>query len=272
MAWIPQPQLHELLQAGDPKVNFILLVGLVIFGFLAAGRSPGPRSSQQPPDGQEEDPASAANSRSFLFVLAALFLAVPFGFWLLAQFGPNLSLPRYSLPMVLGWVLLIALALHRLAIPVDSIFGKRVSLLFSVTFLLVYAPLDASFKPSSAAPRWPAATAAFQDAALRDCVIATADSLTYLPRFAMDFAPKRFVYVCRGAQEMARWHRFNPTLQLADVAEFLRDHSRFILLNDRLDHPEWSRWLELRLQADPAWRVTVLAADGDSLLLLAERK
>jgi MFS family permease len=271
-AWIARPRLSELLQAVDPKINFVLLTGIVVLLFLAASRLSLARSDDCVGTPPGENPSIYATSRAFLLAVAIAWLAVPLGFWLLAQFGPNLSLPRYALPMTLGWVVLIALLLHRLALPAAVTLREQLCLLLGVAALLTYAPFDAIVKPARGTPPWPAEIAVFRNSALRDCAIATADSLTYLPRLAAGFESTRLVCVCRHEHEVVVWRRFNPSLRLATAAEFLRDHPRFLLLNDRLDHPEWSRWLEVQLQGDPAWRVTSLAAGSGSLLLLVERR
>ena len=146
-AWIPRPRLHELLGTGQPQINVVLLAGVVVGYILTAGRNPTPPGGATLTAQLSEDSTIEACSRHFLFVLAVAFLTVPFAFWLLAQLGPNLSLPRYSLPMMLGWTALLALGLHAVALPVANTLWRRASLGVGVGALMAYAPVDAMLKP-----------------------------------------------------------------------------------------------------------------------------
>lgn len=276
-SWIPKPALAALPEAcaaGVP-VAFCVVAILAVADF-ASRRAAGPAdaAAEPPPapDALEVEAAEALRLRRRALGLAAFgaTVVVPVLAFGVSRVGTSIFLDRYFIPGVVGWATLLAAVASRVfAAPI----GRAADVLAA---LLVAAALSA-----------PIAVAVLADDASRtgdlpptaaahpDLPVAFETPHYYLPAFHYGPRSERFHYVLDWEAANAEGSDLNSTVdykllkslkekfprhQIDESAAFLAAHPRFLVVDYSV-----RRWSEVRLESDPAYRVTPL---GQSVSLV----
>jgi hypothetical protein len=222
--WIPKPGPTAAFHPFDPGLEvapvyfiFAALAVLAAWRWFRGDRAEEPRESTAPSD-------------SHLILLAALFLAVPYGVLALTWAGMPTLIDRYSLPALLAFPILLTSAIRSLLRGEDSTPSRAIKAL-AVAGMLVWPALDAwtwvRDHPAAKPPSDP-------DFVLAAPVRVTTDPHVYFRRHYYDRAHRpSLVFVARSAKIAAALRQFHPAINAVTVDELLARYPRFAVVADQ---------------------------------------
>lgn len=254
--WIAEPTSYSLFEPLPGFLSWqpiILTILLVIFAYALA-----PQNRQQ----LESSESSSSNSHLFpLFVISFSLILLPYVFVLVSLWYRPLLVTRYFLPTILGWSLLIGLAVEiiqrypisfRLHLTPET--RERWSRLLLVCSLLYLAASLLGFL-SRGDNVHRQAREFVRELDEQELPVASFIDHAYLPLLYYGSAevPVRFLRPEYDARNQL-WPIFNPLVQVTDVDEYLESNPHFLLISlgtHRLN--EFRR----KLQEDTNYQVTL---------------
>lgn len=252
--WIRKPGPAAAFHPFDAGIGvdtaYFVLAGFVALLVMEAIR----RSSAK------DEPREPFSPPLHLVLVAALFVAEPYGLLALSWAGKPMLIERYSLPVLLGIALLFAMAVRGLLPPVQRIgapaWTRRLDRSIRtgvIAALLIWPVADAVSRIRSGPP--PKPKGSDDPAFVREApAILTSDPHAYFVRhYQAGGRPevalgKPFLLVAHSPEEKAGFLRFYPALKVATLDEALAAHPRFALIYDWAEKGVYSEWLELELR------------------------
>jgi len=269
-SWVPVPSFEDLFSVLNNGVPIVFL--LLILCLLAVVRL---RDLADKPVDAEAKPE---RTLAPLVMLAAGFVLVPpTAAWLISQVAVSIFVFRYFLPGVLGWAVLLALCAQML---VGGTLDRRKQLsssrpgltaAWAAFGLLVMVPVVTAVT----IPR-PQPPGSLEKPYFPELPLVLQSPLSYLPRFHYD---KQRVYLFPLDWEAAlangsslnapQDYKLMTTMKrhyhfpnLLETDQLLKKYDRFLVLREA-----GRRWSALRLESNPAYKITPLPYN----LLLVER-
>ena len=293
-AWIPVPDLNQLtlllVPTASPFLSLAVILLLIISGILFVLRRIIYRNEEL-----AREQASSATEIS-LRILAFLFLAVPLGVWIVSRTVKPLFVGRYMIPVALAWAILLAYLassiIERGKSQLPEALGRKLTsaVLGVVATLLVIRPI--AYARSLLNESFPG----INDGAYgyQDLPIVTSQSHDFVKRFHYSPERSRYFFVLDwdaavdvrsglfGPQEyktMDALKRDYPEVfgdHIVQLSDFLSKQDRFLVLADTNYRPRYMaqdfhrpRWLETRIQNNPAYKTSTLGmVDGRRLLFV----
>jgi hypothetical protein len=294
-SWIPVPDLNQLTSLLVPSASpFLFTLVLIISGILFVFRRIIYREEEL---AQEQGSSPTEVS---LRILAFLFLAVPLGVWIVSRTVKPLFVGRYMLPVALAWAILLAyLALQiieRGKSQLPESLRRKVTpvVLWGITMLLLIHPIAyARSLLNESFPGTHDGTYGY-----RDLPIVTTHSHDFVKRFHYSPEWSRYFFVLdweaaldvqsglfspQEYKTMDALKRDYPDIfgdHIVQLSDFLSKQDRFLVLADTNYRPRYMaqdfhrpRWLETRIQNNPAYKTSALGmVDGRRLLLVQKVK
>jgi hypothetical protein len=296
-AWIPVPDLNKLTLAlvpsASPFFSLVIILLLLISAIHSVSRANDSRSQQVP----REQASSAAEVS--LLILACLYLAVPLCVWIVSRTVKPLFIVRYMIAGTLAWAILLAYLASRIIengkSQLSAPLGRKLAsvLLWALTIILLTHPITYAWSvPNEEFP-------GIHDAkyGYRDLPIITTFSHDFMKRFHYSPERKRYFFVLdweaaldprsglfspqeyKAMDALRRDYRRVYRDHIVQLSDFLTRRDRFLVLADT-NRPtcmpqdfHCPRWLEMRIENNPAYKVTALGAvDGRRLLLVQKVK
>lgn len=274
--FMPKPNILDMFLMASAYIHPIYLALVLMLGVAALlelsseGRLSGSLGSQAPLVTAETPEEQSGRAR--LFVFGLLFSIVPILVWALCQVISPAYIPRYMIPVVIGYsVLFTHLAERTVTAKLPAERGAllqgplRTRLMIAYVAVLLIVPVGQSIvNKKTPAPGY------------GDASVGHAD-LPVVYEHAHDFVPRafytgqgnRFHYVLDAEiavdklntghaandyvilENLAKYHA--DLYHVEQVRDFLRDHDEFLVFH-RPDNPGY-RWLELRLMNRPDYTV-----------------
>jgi hypothetical protein len=292
-AWIPIPKLDNLTASLIPSVSpffsLVILLLLVISGVqfvsMVAVNPQYSQSSKQvfPELRTEISPV----------MLACLFLAVPVFVWIVSHNIKPLFIARYMIPSALSWSILVAYLCSRIWLGEAEWVGvsrmlSALPLLALMVVLLMHPIIWAWSLPKEQFPGVNDGKYGYGK-----LPIVTPFSHDFMKRFHYSPERKRYFFVLdweaaldprsglfspQEYKAMDALRRDYPRVyrdHIVQLSDFLTRRDRFLVLADT-NRPTCTpqdfhcpRWLEMRIENNPGYKVTALGAvDGRQLLLV----
>jgi hypothetical protein len=306
-AWIPVPDLNQLILVLVPSASsflsliiiLLLLISAIRFVFRAINSRGGSTNSKDGPSSSAPILARPATEVS-LRILAFIFLAVPVCVWVVSRTIKPLFVPKYMIPVSLAWAILLAYAasklIERSRSRLPAALGRKLApvVLCVICIILLIHPI--TYARSLLNESFPGINDSKYG--YGDLPIVTSHSHDFVKRFHYSPERKRYFFVLDwdaaldvrsglfGPQEyktMEALKRDYPEIfgdHVVQLSDFLARHDRFLILADMNYRPRWTaqdfhrpRWLETRIQNNPAYQTTVLGlVDGRRLMLVQKVK
>lgn len=243
--WIPVPPpttiFHPFNAWIDPNISYFVFFGLsIITAMVGYERSRTGKITIQTP----------GNLPWHLVLLACAFLAVPYAVLILSWAGKPLLVDRYSLPALLGLVLLAGFLGRSLWIThnadEDSPWLRQATKLIQAGILtgLFCLPLIDAISLARNNHRNIPRASTDPDFVGQATVVVTSDPHTYYIRHFESDNSQLLCYVVRSAEFSHVLHQFNRGLNAMTLDEFVADHDHFVLIADVPEHD----WMEAELR------------------------
>jgi hypothetical protein len=293
-AWIPIPDLNKLTLAlvpsASPFFSVVIMLLLIISAIQFVNGASDSRNVQL-----HNEQASSADEVS-LPILSCLFLAVPLCVWILSRTVKPLFVARYMIPGTLAWAILLAYLASRLIerekLRFSGALGLKLAsvLLWGLTIILLIYPITYAWTFRS--EPFPG----IRDAnyGYRNLPIVTTFSHDFMKRFHYSPERKRYFFALdweaaldvrsglfspqeyKAMDALKRDYRKVFGDHIVQLSDFLGRHDRFLVLAETNYWPTCTaqdvhcpRWLEMRIQNNPTYKVTALGGvDGRRLLLV----
>jgi len=292
-SWIPEPSLNRLIfmlvPSGSRFLSLVIILVLATSAIRFVFSAVTSRHEQLAP----EQPSSATEVS--LRILAFSFLTVPLFIWIISRTLKPLFVERYMIPATLAWAILLAYLASRIIERGKSQLPEAWCRKLSPVFLWAFA-LILLVQPLAYAQSLDESFPGMNDAkyGYRDLPIVTAHCHDFIQRFHYSPERSRYFFVMdweaaldvrsglSGPQEyktMDALKRAYPEVfddHIIQLSDFLSRHDRFLVLADRGYRPRWTaqllhypRWLDVRIQSNPAYQINTLGMiDGERLLLV----
>lgn len=269
-SWVPVPSATDLFPVLNNGISIAFV--LVVLCLLAVVTLKGLADRPLVPRVQQQ------RTLAPLILLAAAFVIVPpTAAWVISQVVVSIFYFRYLLPGVLGWAILLALCAQLFVVGTldrdKELFSSRLNRAAALAAfaLLVLAPVAMAVRiPRSEVP------GSAERPYFQELPIVLQSPHAWWPRFHYD---KQREYFCivdlevalakRSALNSPQDYKLLRTMKrhynfpgIVETNQFLQDHDRFLVLKER-----GRRWSEMRLESNPAYRITPLRKD----LLLVEK-
>jgi hypothetical protein len=244
-AWIPIPPPTTIFHPFNPGIDFqsayFVFFGLAILAALAGLERARSRKTAI---------WSTTGVPWHLMLLACLFLAVPYVVLAISWAGRPMLVDRYSLPALLGLVLLAGIPVSAFwngsdpANPTRWLNAAKTLILSVIVAGVVSVPLIDAISLARNNHRDIPLTVNDPDFVRKAAVLVTSDPHSYYIRFFEGGGSKQLCYVVKSAEFAGVLHRFNDTLNAMTLDDFLARHDHFVLI---ADHPEHD-WMEAELR------------------------
>jgi hypothetical protein len=296
--WIPVPDLDKLILVLVPSasrvLSLVIVAALIISGIQFVSR----RIIYGNGELAQEQARSATEVS--LRILAFLFLAVPLCVWIVSRTIKPLFVPKYMIPVVLAWAILLAYLasniIERGKSLLPAALGRKLTsvALWTITIILLIHPI--TYARSLLNESFPG----MNDAAYgyQNLPIVTSHSHDFVKRFHYSPERKRYFFVLDwdaaldvrsglfGPQEyktMDALKRDYPEIfgdHIVQLSDFLAKQDRFLVLADTNFRPRCTaqdfhcpRWIDMRIKSNPDYNTSVLGSvDGRRLLLVQKVK
>ena len=293
-AWIPVPDLNQLtllvVPSASPFLSLVIILVVIVSAIQFVSKAINSRNEQL-----AQDQTSSATEVS-LRILAFLFLAVPVCMWVASRTIKPLFVPKYMIPTSLAWAILLAYLgsnmIDRGKSLVSEASRRTISsmVLWALALILLVHPI--TYARSLLDESFPG----IDDAkyGYGDLPIVASHSHDFVKRFHYSPERGRYFFVMDweaaldvrsglfGPQEyktMDALKRDYPKVfgdHVVQLSDFLGKHDRFLVLADIAYRPRWTaqdfhrpKWLEMRIQNNPAYKTSALGmVDGRRLLLV----
>jgi hypothetical protein len=270
--FMPKPSILDMFLMASAYIHPVYLAMLLMVGVavLLELSSRGALASQ--PLAAANDTPEEQSGRGRLIVFGLLFSSVPILVWVLCQLISPAYIPRYMIPVVIGYAVLFThlaerMVVSKLAAQPTALLSapQRNGLIVAYLAVLLLIPIGQSIvNKKTPAPGSEDASVGHTD-------------LPVVYEHAHDFVPRAF-YAGRGnrfhyvldleiavdklnsghaandyviLENLAKYH--SDVYHVDQVRDFLRDHDEFLVFH-RIDNPGY-RWLELRLMNRPDYEV-----------------
>ena len=293
--WIPVPSLNDLIlmlvPSACPFLSLVIILVLAISAVRFVFSAVTSRHEQLAP----EQPSSTEVS---LRILAFSFLAVPLCIWIVSRTLKPLFVFRYMIPATLAWAILLAYLASRIIergkSQLPETWRRKLSpvVLWAFALILLVQPL--TYAMSLRDEPFPGINDAKYG--YRDLPIVTSHCGDFIKRFHYSPERSRYFFVMDweaaldvrsgllGPQEyktMDALKRDYPEVfddHIIQLSDFLSRHHRFLVLADTVYRPRWTaqllhypRWLDVRIQNNPAYQINTLGMIEGNRLLLVEK-
>lgn len=284
----PRPNIMELFLTASAYIHPIYLAILLMFvvatilEFTRQGRVAQDDALASPESQDEQD------GRTRLVVFATLFAIVPMVVWVLCQLIAPAYVPRYMIPVIIGYAVVFTHLTERSIVPKLALPGRalsgplRKSLMVGYLAVLMVVPVLQAFVN----PR-------MKDPSTSDASVGYAH-LPAVFEHAHDFVPRafyagqknRYYYVLDADIAVAKLNsghaandyvilenlaKYHPELyNVVQVDKFLREHDEFLVFH-RPDNPGY-RWIEMRLMNRPDYTVQQIGTTDSSAVYRVQRK
>jgi hypothetical protein len=270
--FMPRPSILDMFLMASAYIHPVYLALLLMFGVAALLEfsSQGRLSSAQPAAASET--LDEQQGRGRLVVFGLLFSSVPILVWVLCQVISPAYIPRYMIPVVIGYTVLFTHLAERIVVaklPAEP--GSLLSASLRRALIVAYVAVLLLVPIGQAVVNHPTPKPGYDDASV---------GYTELPvvyEHAHDFVPRafyagpgnRFHYVLDveiAVDKLNTGHAANDYVILENLAkyhsdlyhvdqvrDFLRNYDEFLVFH-RTDNPGY-RWLELRLMNRPDYEV-----------------
>ena len=274
-SWIAPPALPALPEAfsnGVPValgVAAIAAVGALTWNRRVRNDETAPADA---PADRETDAIESTVRRELVILGAAFAILVPLGAFAFSRLSTSIFLDRYFIPGVVGWAALFAGLAGKL---IEERAGRLpAAMAVGLIGAAAIAPVLAAWREPdhSTTGALPATAAAYPD-----LPVAFETAHWYLPAFHYEPRPERFHYILDWDAALAQGSDLNssvdfkllkslaarfPQHRVVPSEGFLANHPRFLIIGFSV-----RRWSEMRVESDPAYRVTNLG----QFVSLAER-
>ena len=293
-AWIPVPDLNQLTSVLVPSVSSFLSVVIILLLLIAAIRVVFKAITSR---NQELANAQATSAIEVsLRILAFLFLAVPLCVWIFSRTIKPLFVPKYMIPVVLAWAILLAFLasniIERGKLQLSGTLGRKLASVVLWVLAIIFLIHPITYARSLLNESFPGMNDV--NFGYGSLPIVTTHSHDFVKRFHYSTERERYFFVLDweaaldvrsglfGPQEYKTMDALkrdyseifgNHIVQLSD---FLGQHYRFLVLADMNYRPRYMaqdfhrpRWLETRIQNNPAYKTSTLGmVDGRRLVLV----
>jgi hypothetical protein len=286
-AWIPVPDVNQLtfvlVPFVSPLLRLVMLVVLVISAIRLVFWTITSR-------GKHEEASAAEVS---LRILAFLFLAVPLCAWIVSHTIKPLFLPRYFIPTILAWAILLAYVLSRLferaKSQLSGPFGRKLApvSLGALTIILLSHPVTRAWgrpnesfpggnDPSYAYGNLPIVASLWDDFMKRFHYSSERTRYFFVLDWEAALDPRSGLSSPQEYKTMDALKRDYPNVfgdHIVQLADFLDQHERFLVLADIPSDLHCPLWLEIRILNNPTYKTRLLGiVDGRPLLLVQKVK
>ena len=265
-SWIAPPALPALPEAFSNGVPVALGVAAIAgIGALTWSRTVrGAHDAGADAPADHEGDAVERIVRRELVLLGAVFaILVPLGAFAFSRLSTSIFLDRYFIPGVVGWAAIFSGLAARL---IEEGAGRLAgALAVGLIAAAATAPVLAAWREPDHSKTGALPTTA---AAYPDLPVAFETAHWYLPAFHYEPHPERFHYILDWDAALAQGSDLNssvdykllrslaarfPKHHVVQSEDFLARYPRFLILGFSV-----RRWSEMRVESDPAYRVTNL--------------
>jgi hypothetical protein len=274
--FMPKPNILDMFLMASAYIHPVYLALLLMCGVAALLEfsSRGRLSNLQPSAANETNDEQQGRGRVVLFGL--LFSAVPILVWVLCQVISPAYIPRYMIPVVIGYSILFTHLAERVVVaklPAEpsSLLSARLrrGLVLAYVAVLLLVPI------AQAVVNHPTPKPGSDDASAgyTDLPVVYEHAHDFVPRAFYAGVGNRFHYVLDveiAVDKLNTGHAANDYVILENLAkyhsdlyhvdqvrDFLREHDEFLVFH-RTDNPGY-RWLELRLMNRADYEVKQVA-------------
>jgi hypothetical protein len=262
--FMPKPAILDMFLMASAYIHPVYLALLLMLGVAALLElsTQGRLSSPQPAAIRETFDEQQGRGRLVLFGLA--FSCVPILVWGLCQVISPAYIPRYMIPVVIGYTVLFTHLAERIVIAkVPAELGSLLSGPLRRALLVAYVAVLLIIPVGQAFVNHPTPKPGYDDASVgyTELPVVYEHAHDFVPRAFYAGAGNRFHYVLDveiAVDKLNTGHAANDYVILENLAkyhsdlyhvdqvrDFLRDYDEFLVFH-RTDNPGY-RWLELRL-------------------------